>query len=146
MCVEITYLYPHCGCIARIGRYTCFHASSIAKTGFSLCCERYKTTQQLTMTGAKACKEHFVLLKREEKMKAKQKKRASEEMMDGEGESMVMVDGMVDGMVGRMSGAVDAPFEDDDEGKERGQGSGSDYGDGEGGDEEHGERVIGLAA
>jgi hypothetical protein len=142
MCVEITYIYPHCGCIARIGRYTCFHARNIAQTGFSLCCERYKTTEQVTMTGAKACNEHFVLLKREEKMNARQKKRASEEMTDGEGESLVMVDGMAE----KMSGAVGAPFEGGDEGKEGGQGSGSDYGDGEGGDEEHGERVIGLAA
>jgi hypothetical protein len=143
MCVEITYLYPHCGCIARIGRYTCFHARNIAQTGFSLCCERYKTTEQMTMTGAKACNEHFVLLKREEKMQAKQKKRASEEMTDGEGESLVMVDGMLE----KMSGAVNASFEDEDEGKEGGQGSGSDYGDGDGGgDVKHGERVIGLAA
>ena len=95
------------------------------------------------MTGAKACNEHFVLLKREEKTMAKQKKRTSEEMTDGEGESLVMVDGMME----KMSGAVNAPFEDEDEGKEGGQGSGSDYGDGDGGgDEKHGERVIGLAA
>jgi hypothetical protein len=143
MCVEITYIYPHCGCIARIGHYACLHARDIAKTGFSLCCGRYKMTQQLTMTGAKACNEHSELLEREENMKAQQKiKRTSEEMMtDMEEKCLEMVDDLVD----RMSGAVDTSFQDGDKGKEGGQGSGSDYSDGDGGDEKHGEMVIGLA-
>ncbi|KAE9368741.1 hypothetical protein N431DRAFT_470428 [Stipitochalara longipes BDJ] len=118
MCVEITYLYPHCGCIARIGSYACYHASHTAKTGFSLCCARYKTTEQETRTGARACEAHVKLLAREGKVK---RKKVREEGAGGEGEGEVM------------SGAVEGFCEGECESE------------GEG-DAEHGERVIGHAA
>ena len=123
MCVEITYIYPHCGCISRIGSYACYHASHIAKTGFSLCCERYKTTQQDTRTGDPACAAHLKLLATEGKVKRK-RKTVQEEGSDGLG---------VEGEGVLMSGAV------------QGLGEGESEGEGEG-DLEHGERVMGIVA
>jgi len=130
MCVEITYLYPHCGCISRIGSYACYHASHIAKTGFSLCCERYKTTQQDTRTGDPACGAHIKLLATQRKAK-KKKRKVKEELegsdgmgVEGEGEEEVC-----------MSGAVQGVGERKEYESEEGEG-----------DMEHGERVIGLPA
>jgi len=134
MCVEITYLYPHCGCIARIGSYACYHASQIAKTGFSLCCARYKTTEQETRTGARACEAHLKLLGGEGKVKRKKKVRKDEEG-DGEGENGEGR-GEGDGEEGvSMSGAVQGFI--DYEGQDGSECEG---------DLEHGERVIGLTA
>jgi hypothetical protein len=98
MCVKIRYLYPNCGCAFRIGHYTCFHAKQIAKSGFNLGCERYKETEQVMRTGEMACKEHLALLERQkQKQRVRIQERTSEEVTDrsgeGEGESLMDVDG-----------------------------------------------------
>jgi hypothetical protein len=103
MCIEITYLYPHCGCISRIGRYTCYTASHISKTGFTISCERYKKTEQEMRTGPLACPEHLKLLE----LRPKVVQRMSEELTDveeREGEKLLL-----DGVL--MSGGVDGPSE-----------------------------------
>jgi hypothetical protein len=140
MCIEINYFYPHCGCIARIGHYTCYQARNIATTGFSLCCERYKKTEQEMKTGPLACPEHLKLL--EERGKRKHIEPRTSEETDGEGERLIMGDGG-DGLM--MSGAVDGPREENGKGEGHGEGS-RNLGDGEVDlNVEHGARKIGLA-
>jgi hypothetical protein len=111
MCVEIRYVFAHCGCAYRIGHYTCYHAKHIAKTGFSLGCDRYKKTEQEMRTGKIVCNEHLALL---ERPLVREQERTSEETTDrdGEGESLMGID--LDGGVnreGRGEARIDGEFD-----------------------------------
>ncbi|KUJ24193.1 uncharacterized protein LY89DRAFT_662950 [Mollisia scopiformis] len=57
MCIEIHYIYKHCGCISRTGHYTCFSATQ-AQHEWSPLCPRFKRTTQTARLGEKTCLKH----------------------------------------------------------------------------------------
>ncbi|KAE8451168.1 hypothetical protein EG329_004840 [Mollisiaceae sp. DMI_Dod_QoI] len=64
MCIELRYVYKDCGCLAKIGTWTCGTAKQ-AKQSWSPSCARFKTTQQILRVGERTCLHHVGLVLRE---------------------------------------------------------------------------------